>query len=70
MKFSLSNKYSLELHWLNSVWVPEVGYKLVGAYFSGPVLQIADEIAPIDKMVLDCYAQFYKFCDSPFLAEV
>lgn len=69
-EFSLSEKYSLELRWSDAVWIPTKGYKLCGAKFLGPVLQIATEIISNDKILLDFYSQVYKYCSNPFLSEV
>lgn len=69
-EFSLSNKYSLELRWSEMCWIPAKGYTLHNAKFNGPVLQIANEILSNDKMILDFYKQFYKYCTTPFLSEV
>lgn len=58
MKFLLSEKYRLELHWKN-VERPAPGLMLLkDAYFSGPALTQADKINNNDHIPLDFCSQY------------
>jgi len=66
--FMLGEKYKLEIHWSKAVYEAEGICNLEGAYFSGPVLQIAEEIAPNNSMLLDFYKQYYIFAENVYIA--
>ena len=58
MKFLLSERFRLELHW-KKVLRPKAGEMyLTEAYFSGPVLAQADKINDNDTIRLDFCSQF------------
>lgn len=57
-KFSLSEKYKLEIHWSKAVYKNEGRCELKNAYFSGPALMQADKINDNDSIMLDFYKQY------------
>jgi hypothetical protein len=58
MSYLISEKFRLEIHWQDAVYSQEGCCELVGAYFSGPALQIAQKINDKDHMMLDLYSQY------------
>lgn len=57
-EFLLSEQFRLELRWNNVIYENENICKLDGAYFSGPVIQIAQKINDQDHIILDLYSQY------------
>jgi len=66
--FLLGERYRLELHWKRAVYKQEGVCELKGAYFSGPVLQQAEEIGPDNEMLIDFYRQYYIFAENVYVA--
>lgn len=58
MVYFISEKFRLEVHWQEAVYNQEGICELVGAYFTGPALQIAQRINDRDHMLLDLYSQY------------
>ena len=61
--FDLADRFNLELHWDKTVYEQPGECKIIGAYFCGPVLQIAQQINSNDKIRIDFYSQ-YLYCKS------
>jgi len=57
-EFLLSEQFKLELHWKTAMYNQPGICVLDGAYFMGPVLQVAAKIEPNDYMMLDLYSQY------------
>ncbi len=57
-KFLLSEQFKLELHWKDAVYDQPGVCRLEGAYFTGPVLQVAAKIDANNHMMLDLYSQY------------
>jgi len=57
-KFSLSERYRLELHWDRTNYERDGICELTNAYFSGPALMQADRINDNDNIMLDFYHQY------------
>lgn len=57
-EFSLSEQFKLELRWQETSYDQAGICRLKGAYFTGPVLQVAVQIQPNDSMLLDLYSQY------------
>jgi len=57
-KFSLSERYRLELHWDKTVYKDEGRCDLINARFSGPALMQADKINNDDNIMLDFFHQY------------
>jgi len=57
--FLLSEKYRLEIHWDNIEYFDENKCRLIGAYFSGPVLNNAERVNDNDSINLDFCKQYY-----------
>jgi len=66
--FMLGEKYKLEIHWSKADYKTEGVCILKDAYFSGPALQIAEEIQPNNSMLLDFYKQYYIFAENVYIA--
>lgn len=70
MKFLLSERYRLELHW-SKVLRPKAGeMHLVGAYFSGPALAQADKINDNDTIRLDFCSQLVVLVKSVYVGDL
>jgi hypothetical protein len=69
-KFSLSEKYRLELHWEKAVYEQEGICKLVDAYFIGPALSIAEKINDNDFLFVDFYKQYYIIVENVYVAKL
>lgn len=54
----LNSKYRLDLKWDKAHYEEGVCY-LYGAYFSGPVLKEAEQIASNNSMLLDFFKQYF-----------
>ncbi len=57
-QFLSNERFKLELHWQEALYEIEAECCLKGAYFSGPAMQMAQEINQIDSMMLDLYSQY------------
>ncbi len=57
-KFILSEKFTLELKWKKIVYESDEYCELVGAYFTGPALNIAQEIEGNQHIMLDFKEQY------------
>lgn len=68
MKFSVSERYRLELHWSKVVYEQEGIAKLSGSYFCGPVLSEVEELNQEDKMPLDFANQYIVFVPQYYIA--
>ena len=67
-EFSLGERYRLELHWKEAIYEQEGVCKLIGAYFSGPVLAEAQKLNDEDKILLDFYLQYLILVRNPYVA--
>ncbi len=68
-KFLLSEQFRLELRWKKTVYDQEGECKLLNAYFTGPVIQIAQKIDSDDHMLLDFYSQYLHLVDKVYVAK-
>jgi len=67
-KFSLSDRYRLELHWTGITF--EEGFCVFeGAYFSGPALQEALQLNHSDHIMLDFFSQYLILVSSPYVGK-
>jgi len=70
MKFWLSERFRLELHW-SKVLRPKAGEMyLVDAFFSGPALKQADKINSNDTIRLDFCSQLVILIKSVYVADL
>jgi hypothetical protein len=70
MKFWLSERFRLELHW-SKVLRPKAGeMHLVDAFFSGPALKQADKINSNDTIRLDFCSQLVVLIKSVYVADL
>ncbi|MHA1833665.1 MAG: hypothetical protein ACTSV7_06700 [Candidatus Baldrarchaeia archaeon] len=69
-KFSLSERYRLELHWEKAIYEQEGICKLVNAYFIGPALSIAEKINDNDFLFVDFYKQYYIIVENVYVAKL
>lgn len=68
-KFSLSDRYRLELHWTETIYDKDGHCGFIGAYFSGPVLQEALQLAHEDHIMLDFFSQYLVLVKGVYVAE-
>ena len=68
--FSLSERFRLELHWKKVKYEQDGQCDLLGAYFTGPVLSIAQKIEPNNNIMLDFYSQYLYLVKSVFVAKL
>ncbi len=70
MKFNLSERYRLELHW-KKVLRPEAGVMhLTDAFFYGPALKQADKINDNDTIRLDFCSQLVVLVKSVYVGDL
>jgi len=67
--FILSEMFKLELRWTDVLYEKPGECKLIGAYFTGPVLQIAQKINASDFMMLDFYSQYILLVKNVYVAK-
>jgi len=67
--FSLSEKFSLALRWEYVVYNLDGICELHNAYFSGPVLNLAQAVEPNDFIMLDFYSQYIHIVNGTFVAK-
>lgn len=70
MKFLLSERYRLELHWKKVIRAEDGIMKLEGAYFSGPALAQADKINNNDTIRLDFCSQLIVLVKNVYVADL
>lgn len=68
--FLLSEMFRLELRWKNTVYEQDGVCKFVEAYFTGPVLQVAQKLNDKDHMVLDFYSQYVKLVKGTYVGKL
>jgi hypothetical protein len=68
--FLLSEKYKLEIHWEKTNYENDGICNLENAYFSGPVLSIAEKIKPNDNINLDFYKQYIVLTKNVYVANL
>lgn len=69
-KFSLSERYRLELHWQQLVYDSPGICKLVNAYFIGPALSDAEKINDNDFIMLDFFKQYVVIVSNVYVAKL
>lgn len=67
--FILSEMFKLELRWQGVIYEKPGVCRLDGAYFTGPVLQIAQKINDNDFMMLDFYSQYIYLVKNVYVAK-
>ena len=70
MKFRISEKYRLELHWNDVVYKTDGEAELSGAVFTGPVLREVDQMSSNDYMDLDFARQYIIFVKRFYIARL
>jgi hypothetical protein len=70
MKFLLSERYRLELHWKKALRPKAGKMHLTGAYFQGPALQQADKINNNDSIRLDFCSQLIVLVKNVYVADL
>lgn len=69
-KFSLAERYRLEVHWEKALYEQDGVCKLTGAYLSGPALDMAEKINPDDSIEIDFCKQYYLIAKNVYVAEL
>lgn len=67
--FLLGEKYRLELLW-DSVSYSDNICTFLGAYFSGPVLQLAEKIESNTFIMLDFFRQYFVLVDNVYIGKL
>jgi hypothetical protein len=67
-KFSLSDRYRLEIHWKSLSYERDGLCKFDGAYFSGPALQDALRLNDKDHIMLDFFKQYLILVKNVYVA--
>ncbi|MHA2218193.1 MAG: hypothetical protein ACXACY_19830 [Candidatus Hodarchaeales archaeon] len=70
MKFRISEKYRLEIHWDKVIYTQDGVAKLRGCYLSGPVIGEISEMVPKDAIDLDFFNQYILFVKSYYIASL
>jgi len=68
-KFSLSERYRLELHWKETIYEQDGLCKVIGAYFSGPALAEAMRLNDNDYIMLDFFSQYIVLVKNVYVAK-
>jgi hypothetical protein len=68
-KFTLSDRYRLELHWNKAIYEQPGMCKLEYAYFSGPALLEMVKLRENDYINLDFFKQYYVIVDRVYVAK-
>jgi len=67
--YLFNSNYRLELHWQDLTYKEgECHFK--NAYFSGPVLSLAEKIQANDKINLDFFRQYYIVVENVYIGEL
>lgn len=67
-KFLISEMFRLELKWQSVNYYDAGKCCLVGAYFTGPVLQVAQKLNEKDHMLLDFFSQYIQLVKGTYVA--
>jgi len=67
-KFLISEMFRLELRWQSVDYSDEGKCYLNDAYFTGPVLQVAQKLNEKDHMLLDFYSQYIQLVKGTYVA--
>lgn len=68
-EFLLSERFKLELRWKNTIYEKDGLCRFIGAYFSGPAIQIAQKINNNDNIMLDFYSQYLYLVKGAYVAK-
>lgn len=66
--FLLGEKYRLDISWDKAIYDQPGVCRLIGAKFTGPVLNFAEKIQPNDQMLIDFYKQYYVQAKNVYIA--
>lgn len=69
-KFSLSERYRLELHWSGALYEMEGVCKLKDANFRGPALVEAQRLEDNDHIMLDFFRQYFVLVKNVYVAKL
>jgi hypothetical protein len=67
-KFSLSDRYRLEIHWKSLSYERDGLCKFDGAYFAGPALQDALKLNYEDHIMIDFFQQYLVLVENVYVA--
>ncbi len=67
--FLLAEMFRLELRWEKTLYDQDGICKFIGAYFTGPVLQVAQKLNGEDHMLLDFYSQYIKLVKGTYVGD-
>ncbi len=69
IKFDLSDRHRLELHWDRTEYKQEGRCSLTGTYFSGPALSEAMQLEENDHIMLDFFKQYLVLVENVYVAK-
>lgn len=70
MKFRISEKYRLEIHWNKAIYEKGGVAKLEGCYLSGPAIKEVAQMNESDRIVLDFSTQYMVFVKYYYVAKL
>ena len=70
MEFSISEKFRLEIYWKRVTYERAGIAKLIGCYFTGPVIKDVEELNQEDTMLLDFGNQYRVFVANYYVAKL
>lgn len=70
VKFTLSERYRLELHWSNASYTQDGICALGGTYFSGAALMDAQKLNNNDYIMLDFFHQYIVVTNNVYVAKL
>lgn len=68
-EFLLAEMFRLEIRWQDVLYEQEGVCTFVNAYFTGPVLQIAQKLEEDDHMLLDFYSQYINLVKGTYVGK-
>lgn len=68
-EFLLSEMFRLEIRWESVSYTQDGICTFKNAYFTGPVLQVAQRLNDKDKMLLDFYSQYIKLVKGTYVGK-
>lgn len=67
--FLISEMFRLEIRWESVVYERPGVCRFKGAYFTGPVLQVAQKLNEKDHMLLDFYSQYIQLVKGTYVGK-
>lgn len=68
-RFSLAERYRLELHWEDAIYEKDGTCRFKGAQFRGPALKEATRLNDNDHILLDFFKQYFLIVNKVYVAK-